>query len=35
MTAVDWVARWRGDDGQHWSSEAARYDDINEHSATR
>jgi SAM-dependent methyltransferase len=29
MTAVDWVARWRGDEGQHYSSEAARYDDIN------
>lgn len=29
MTAVDWVSRWRGEEGRHWRSEAARYDDIN------
>jgi SAM-dependent methyltransferase len=29
MTAVDWAARWRGEEGRHWRSEAARYDDIN------
>ena len=29
MNGVDWVARWRGEEGRHWSSEAARYDDIN------
>jgi SAM-dependent methyltransferase len=29
MTAVDWVSRWRGEEGRHWRSEAARYDEIN------
>lgn len=29
MTAVDWVSRWSGEEGRHWMSEAARYDDIN------
>ncbi|HUF85461.1 MAG TPA: methyltransferase domain-containing protein [Acidimicrobiia bacterium] len=29
MTAVDWLARWRGDEGRHWRSEATRYDEIN------
>ena len=29
MTAVDWTARWRGDEGQHYKAEADRYDDIN------
>jgi SAM-dependent methyltransferase len=29
MTAVDWAARWRGEEGRHWRSEAARYDEIN------
>lgn len=29
MTAVDWIARWRGIEGQHYSAEADRYDDIN------
>jgi SAM-dependent methyltransferase len=29
MTAVDWIARWRGDEGQHYRAEANRYDDIN------
>lgn len=29
MNAVDWVERWRGEEGRHWSSEAARYDEIN------
>jgi len=29
MTAVDWVSSWRGEEGRHWRSEAARYDEIN------
>jgi SAM-dependent methyltransferase len=29
MTAVDWAARWSGEEGLHWRAEAARYDDIN------
>lgn len=29
MTAVDWSSRWRGEEGHHWRSEAARYDEIN------
>lgn len=29
MTAVDWASRWRGKEGRHWRSEAARYDEIN------
>ena len=29
MTSVDWVSRWRGEEGRHWRSEAARYDEIN------
>ncbi|MGH9263270.1 MAG: class I SAM-dependent methyltransferase [Acidimicrobiales bacterium] len=29
MTAVDWAARWAGDEGRHWRAEAGRYDDIN------
>ena len=29
MTAVDWVARWSGEEGRHWRAEAARYDEIN------
>ena len=29
MTTVDWGSRWRGQEGHHWRSEAARYDEIN------
>lgn len=29
MTAVDWSSRWRCQEGRHWRSEAARYDEIN------
>jgi SAM-dependent methyltransferase len=29
MTVLDWVARWRGDDGQHYSAQASRYDELN------
>lgn len=29
MTSVDWVSRWRGEEGRHWRAEAARYDEIN------